>query len=57
VSFDSNNKEAAAQIPAEERHFRSSYPGNYEKLVIADYEWIASVRPKMRERWISWLTQ
>lgn len=57
VSFDSNNREAAAQIPAEERRFRSSYPENYEKLIIADYEWIAGVRPKLRERWISWLTQ
>lgn len=57
VSFDSNNKEAAAQVPAEERRYRSSYPENYEKLIIADYEWIAGVRSKMRERWVSWLTQ
>ena len=57
VSIDSNNREAAAQIPPEERRFRSSYAENYEKLIIADYEWIASVRPKLRERWISWLTQ
>lgn len=57
VSFDSNNREAAAQIPPEERRFRSSYPENYEKLIIADYDWIAGVRPKLRERWISWLTQ
>jgi mannopine transport system substrate-binding protein len=44
-------------VPAEERRYRSSYPENYEKLIIADYEWIAGVRSKMRERWISWLTQ
>jgi mannopine transport system substrate-binding protein len=56
VSFDSNNKEAAAQVPEAERRFRPSYPANYEKLVIADFQWIAGERAKMRERWVSWLT-
>ena len=56
VSFDSNNKEAAAQVPEAERRFRPSFPANYEKLVIADYAWIAGERAKMRERWVSWLT-
>ena len=57
VSFDSNNKEAAAKVPAEERRFRPSYPDNYDKLIIADYAWIAADRAKLRERWISWLTK
>ena len=57
VSFDSNNKEAATQVPADERRYRPSYPDNYDKLVIADFDWIASNRAKMRERWVSWLTQ
>lgn len=57
VSFDSNNKEASAQAPPEERRYRPSYPENYEKLIVADYAWIASERAKMRERWVSWLTR
>ena len=57
VSFDSNNAAAANLIPAEERRFRPSWPDNWSKLVVADYEWIATNRAAMRERWISWLTR
>jgi mannopine transport system substrate-binding protein len=57
VSFDSNNKEAVAQVPPDERRYRPSYPENYEKLIIADYAWIAGERARMRERWVSWLTR
>lgn len=53
---DSNNKEAAAQVPEAERRFRPSFPASYEKLVIADYRWIAGERAQMRERWVTWLT-
>ena len=56
ISFDSNNKAAAAQVPEAERRFRPSFPANYEKLVIADFQWIAGERAKMRERWVSWLS-
>ncbi len=57
VSFDSNNAAAANLIPAEERRFRPSWPDNWSKLVVADYEWVATHRAAMRERWISWLTR
>jgi mannopine transport system substrate-binding protein len=57
VSFDSNNRDAGALVPPEERRFRPSWPENWSKLVVADYEWIAEHRAKMRERWISWLTK
>lgn len=57
VSFDSNNKDAGGLVPAEERRFRPSAPENWSKLVIADYDWIAANREKMRERWITWLTR
>lgn len=57
VSFDSNNKEAPTLVPAEERRFRPSWPDNWSKLVIADYEWVAANRDKLRERWTSWITK
>jgi mannopine transport system substrate-binding protein len=57
VSFDSNNAGAAALIPPEERRFRPSWPDNWSKLVVADYDWIAANRSAMRERWLSWLTK
>ncbi|WP_019015441.1 extracellular solute-binding protein [Elioraea tepidiphila] len=56
VSFDSNNRNAAALVPPEERRFRPSLPDNWSRMVIADYEWIAANRERMRERWLSWLT-
>ena len=57
VSFDSNNREAGSLVPEGERRFRPSWPENWAKLVVADYEWIAQHRAAMRERWISWLTK
>ncbi len=57
VSFDSNNKDAASQVPADQRRYRPSWPENYEKLVVADFNWIAGERAKMRERWVAWLTK
>jgi len=56
VSFDSNNREAPSLVPEAERRFRPSWPENWEKLVVADYEWIAEHRPALRERWVTWLT-
>lgn len=56
VSFDSNNREAPNLVPEAERRFRPSWPENWEKLVIADYAWVAEHRAAMRERWVSWLT-
>lgn len=44
-------------IPADERKFRPSWPDNWSKLVIADYEWIAANREKLRERWTTWITK
>ena len=57
VAFDSNNRQAATMLPAEERRFRGSWPENYANLVIADYDWIAAHRTAMRERWIDWLSR
>ncbi len=57
VSFDSNNREAAGMIPADERKYRPSWPENWSKLVIADYEWIAANRDRLRERWTTWVTK
>lgn len=57
VSYDSNNREEASLVPVEERRFRPSWPANYDKLIIADYAWIAGSREDMRQRWISWLTK
>ncbi|MDQ8728494.1 extracellular solute-binding protein [Bradyrhizobium sp. LHD-71] len=57
VSFDSNNREASDLVPVEERRYRPSWPDNWSKLVIADYEWVAANRNPLRERWVSWLTK
>ena len=57
VAFDSNNAKAGSAVPPAERRFRSSMPENWSKLVVADYEWIAANREKMRERWVSWLSK
>jgi mannopine transport system substrate-binding protein len=57
VSFDSNNREAPNLVAAEERRYRASWPDNWSKLVIADYEWVAANRNALRERWVSWLTK
>jgi mannopine transport system substrate-binding protein len=57
VNFDSNNREAAALAPPEEKPLRASAPENWSRLVIADYEWVAANREKMRERWLNWLTK
>lgn len=56
VSFDSNNRNTAALVPEAERRFRPSLPDNWSRMVIADYEWVAANRERMRERWLSWLT-
>jgi spermidine/putrescine-binding protein len=57
VSYDSNNKEEAGLVPADERRYRGSWPANYEKLIIADYAWIADHRSAMRDRWVDWLSR
>ncbi len=57
VSFDSNNNQGAALVPEAERQYRGSWPANYEKLIIADYAWIAGARSAMRDRWINWLSR
>jgi spermidine/putrescine-binding protein len=57
VSFDSNNREAPKLVPPEERRFRPSWPDNWSKLVVADYEWVAANRDKLRERWTTWITK
>jgi spermidine/putrescine-binding protein len=57
VSFDSNNRNAAALVPEAERKFRPSTPENWSRMVIADNDWIAANRERMRERWLSWLTR
>jgi spermidine/putrescine-binding protein len=57
VSFDSNNRGASALVPEAERRFRPSTPENWDKLIIADYEWIAANRAALRERWVNWLTR
>jgi len=57
VSFDSNNRETAALVPEAERRYRASWPENWDRLVIADYDWIAANRNAMRERWVTWLTR
>jgi spermidine/putrescine-binding protein len=57
VSFDSNNKDLPNLVPPAEQKYRPSYPDNWSKLVIADYDWIAANRDKMRERWTSWITK
>jgi spermidine/putrescine-binding protein len=57
VSFDSNNRNAASLVPEAERKYRPSDPQNWSRMVIADYDWIAANRERMRERWLSWLTR
>ena len=57
VSFDSNNRDAAGLVPADQRKYRSSAPDNWSRLVVADYEWVAANRPALRERWTSWVTR
>ncbi len=57
VSFDSNKPRGAEPDSAEERRFRPSWPDNWSKLVIADYDWIAANRTALRERWVTWLTK
>jgi spermidine/putrescine-binding protein len=57
VSFDSNNRETPNLVPQEERRYRASWPENWEKLIVADYDWIAANRNAMRERWVTWLTR
>lgn len=57
VSFDSNNKDAAGLVAEGERRFRPSWPDNWSKLVVGDYEWIGANREAMRQRWVSWLTR
>lgn len=57
VSFDSNNKDAAALVAQAERKYRPSSPENWSKLVIADYDWVAANRPALRERWTTWVTK
>ncbi len=57
LSFDSNNKEAAAMLPESERRYRPSLPANYDQQIVADFAWIAANREVLRERWVSWLTK
>jgi mannopine transport system substrate-binding protein len=57
VSFDSNNRHAAELVPEADRRFRSSTPDNWSRMIVADHEWIAANRERLRERWISWLTR
>lgn len=57
VSFDSNNNAAAALVAPEERRFRPSWPENWSRLVVADNDWVAANRDRLRERWTGWLTR
>lgn len=44
-------------IPADERKSRPSWPENWLKPAIADYEWITANRDRLRERWTTWVTK
>ena len=57
LAYDSNNREVADMVPADERRYRASWPENYKSLIVADYGWIAEHRSAMRERWIDWLSR
>jgi len=54
VSLDSNNRESTALVPGAERRYRPSWPGNWERLVIADDAWIATHRDALHRRWSEW---
>jgi spermidine/putrescine-binding protein len=57
VLYATNSTAGLARLPEEEQRLFATYPANYEKLLVPDFEWIGANRDMLRERWTAWLAQ
>lgn len=57
VGYATSSTIGLAQLPEAEQELYATYPPNYEKLVIPDFQWIGDNRDMLREKWTAWLTQ
>ncbi|MBO9642430.1 MAG: ABC transporter substrate-binding protein [Pseudacidovorax sp.] len=55
VSYDTGSAKTANLFPPERRAMLATSAENFDKLIVADYEWIGNNRQMLRDRWIAWL--
>ncbi|QNP50421.1 ABC transporter substrate-binding protein [Diaphorobacter aerolatus] len=55
ISYDTGFAGTAALITPERRALLATSPENFDKLIVADHEWVGKNRQMLRDRWISWL--
>lgn len=55
VNYDTGNGKTASLFPPERRAMLATSAENFDKLIVADYEWIGNNRQMLRDRWIAWL--
>ncbi|MDB5998347.1 MAG: transporter substrate-binding protein [Rhizobacter sp.] len=55
VSYDTGSAKAASLFPPDKRALLATSPENFDKQIVADYEWIGNNRQMLRDRWLAWL--
>lgn len=55
VFYDTGNAKTVNLFAPERRAMLATSAENFDKLIVADYEWIGNNRPMLRDRWLAWL--
>jgi spermidine/putrescine-binding protein len=55
VNYDTGNGKTASLFPPAKRAMLATSTDNFDKLIVADYEWIGNNRQMLRDRWVAWL--
>ena len=57
LKAETGSNQTVGAMPPAERALMATAPENFDKLVVADYEWIGANRQKLRDRWLTWLSR
>ncbi len=57
VFYDTGSNKTANLFAPERRGMLATSAENFDKLIVADYEWIGANRQMLRDRWVAWLAR
>jgi spermidine/putrescine-binding protein len=57
VHYDTGSGKTAHLFTPERRAMLATSAENFDKLIVADYEWIGNNRQMLRDRWLAWLSR
>ncbi len=57
INYDTGNAAALQEVPEDQRHFRATWPDNWDNMLTVDEVWVAENRDAVLERWNAWLGQ